>query len=391
MGLRVGERVQCMSCRGLWVLVSAALAACSADNGPVRPPSSSADGESPGVEGDGSSSTSDPSNEIPGGRVAQPTMPPPGAAGSGAMPREMVDPDECSAGSETADVELGPADIVWVIDGSASMLDEIMAVQQNITNFANQISMAGIDHHVVMVANADVAAPTPLGADPEHYRFVLANVDSRNSLQVLLDTYSLYSDFMRPEAPLHFVVVTDDNSFLQHAQFKDQMEALAGKPFFFHSIASEDAPGPCIGACGLPLVCGAFAPGFEYYALSDLTGGQKISICTADWSQVFGPLQEAVIASAPLPCDYPIPPPPTGESLDPAKVNMEFIATDAMDPAVLPRAESEADCADNAAWFYDDPAAPTTLRLCPSACELAQGGGTVNIAFGCETVPLVLE
>ena len=48
---------------------------------------------------------------------------------------------------------------MWIIDGSGSMLDEIIAVQENITNFANMISSAGIDHHVVMLATDDVAGP----------------------------------------------------------------------------------------------------------------------------------------------------------------------------------------------------------------------------------------
>jgi hypothetical protein len=175
------------------------------------------------------------------------------------------------------------------------------------------------------------------------------------------------------------------------------MEMVAGKPFIFHAIASENAsgdpalPAPCIGACGIPLVCGAFAAGVQYYALADATGGQKSSICAADWSMVFGPLQEAVISSVPLPCDYTIPPPPDGETLDPAKVNMEFTAQGTTAPMILPRAPSEAECMANAAWFYDDPEAPTQLRLCPAACDLAQSGGTVDIAFGCETVVVVVE
>jgi hypothetical protein len=187
------------------------------------------------------------------------------------------------------------------------------------------------------------------------------------------------------------VVVTDDDSFVFAADFQTQMEARAGKPFIFHSIASQDAPGPCIGACGIPILCGAFAPGIQYYALSDATGGQKSSICVADWSTVFGPLQAAVISSVPLPCAYAIPPPPQDESLDPELVNMEFTASGATGPTVLPRAASEGECGANAAWFYDDPAAPTELRLCPAACDLAAGGGTVDIAFGCESIPLVVE
>jgi hypothetical protein len=138
-------------------------------------------------------------------------------------------------------------------------------------------------------------------------------------------------------------------------------------------------------------VCGAFAPGIQYYALADMTGGQKSSICIADWSEVFVPLQQAVIESVPLPCDYPIPPPPDGETLDSEKVNLKFTAPDATMAEALPRANAESECGDAEAWFYDDPDAPALLRLCPAACTRAQGGGTVDIAFGCKTVPLVVD
>ncbi|MDH5676117.1 MAG: hypothetical protein OEZ06_28600 [Myxococcales bacterium] len=366
----------------------AILQACSAEGDTKRTPTS---GGAPGTTLGDDDPNGPVASDIPGGRQAQQPDAPTGSAGAASLESGEVDPDECSSVSQTAEVELGPADIVWVIDGSVSMLDEIAAVQMNIANFASDISSAGIDHHVVMVANTDIAMPTPLGGDSAHYRWVLANVDSHNALQVLLDTYPQYADFMRPDASLHFIVVTDDNAFTPHMQFKSQMEGLAGKEFYFHSIASEDAPGGCIGACGLPVICGAFAPGFEYYALSDLTGGEKISICVADWSQVFGPLKQAVIASAPLPCDYPIPPPPSGETLDPALVNMEFTVQDATDAMVVPRAGDDGECAANVAWFYDDPTTPTEIRLCPAACELAKAGGTVEIAFGCETALLVVD
>ena len=197
---------------------------------------------------------------------------------------------------------------------------------------------------------------------------------------------------MRPNASLHFVVVTDDESWVAAADFQTQMEALAGKKFYFHSIASPDSPGPCIGACGLPIVCGAFAPGIQYYALSDATAGQKISVCTADWTQVFAPLQQAVIESAPLPCDYPIPPPPAGQTLDPDLVNLEYAPQGGGAAELFKRAATEGECATNLAWFYDVPIAPTALRLCPAACErVRSGGGTIDIAFGCKTRTLTVD
>jgi hypothetical protein len=241
----------------------------------------------------------------------------------------------------------------------------------------------------VMMATSDVAAGTGLGADAAHYRYVFSPVDSHNALQLLLDQYAEYEPFLRPEAALHFVLVSDDESWLLGQDFKTMMEMRAGKSFIFHAIASEDVMGlPCVGACGLPLVCGGFAPGVQYYWLADQTGGQKISICIADWSMVFTPLQQAVIASAPLPCSYPIPAPPTGETLDPNKVNLEFLAPEATAPETFPRdpsVEDEASCGDQRTWFYPG-GMPTEVALCPAACTAVMGGGTIDIVLGCETI-----
>jgi hypothetical protein len=270
------------------------------------------------------------------------------------------------------------------------MVDELAAVQQNIAAFANSIGAAGIDHHVVMLALNDVAAGTPLAADPAHYLFVPALVDSRNPLQVLIAQYPTYQSFLRKAAALHFVVVTDDDSLTPASDFAVRMEELAQKKFIFHAIASEDVNGgACIGACGLPLVCGGFAPGRQYYTLADMTGGQKISICISDWSQVFAPLKQAVIESAPLPCDYGIPAPPPGEAFDPNKVNLEFTAPGST-KQTFPRAPAQTSCGDKAAWYYDDPASPKRIQMCPAGCQALSGGGTIQIKLGCETVPLIV-
>ncbi|HKU45057.1 MAG TPA: hypothetical protein VJR89_43155 [Polyangiales bacterium] len=300
-------------------------------------------------------------------------------------------PADCGTVTKMADVELGPADIVWIIDGSASMVDELLAVTENITAFANSIGAAGIDHHVIMLGTGDIAADTPLGKDAAHYRFVPSPVDSHNALSLLLDQYADYSSFLRPEAALHFIAISDDESWLAATDFQMQMEQRAGKKFTFHAIASESVNGlPCVGACGLPLVCGGFAPGVQYYALADATGGEKISICISDWSKVFGPLQKAVIESAPLPCDYAIPDPPAGEALDPNKVNLEFSAPN-MPMQTFPRATAKDACGDKLAWFYDDPNTPKRIEMCPAGCKAIAAGGTVQIKLGCETVPLIVN
>ena len=310
-------------------------------------------------------------------------------SGAEALPSAPSDGHaDCGTVTQMAEGKLAPADIVWIIDASPSMVDELATVQQNITNFANTIASAGVDHHVVMLAPGDVAAGTPLAADPAHYLWVLAPVDSNNALQLLLDQYAEYEAFLRPEAALHFIVVTDDESRMAAADFRSLMGRTAGKPFLFHAIASEDVNGlGCIGACGLPLVCGAFSPGRQYYALADATGGEKISICTADWSMVFEPLQRAVIEAAPLPCDYDLPAPPAGSTLDPNRVNIEVL-TPSAEPRTLPRAAGRDECGAEPAWYYDDPEVPSRISMCPSACDAISGGGSVQIQLGCETISL---
>lgn len=371
------------------VVTSAALMACGASPSADRPTAASE--HSASVVGAAGSSSTQPAADADGSN--NPTSPllvvDDSSARPDAMSGDEADPDaDCGILTQMGEALPVPADIVWIIDASPSMVDELAAVEQNISAFANSIGSAGIDHHVVMLAPTDIAASTPLGADPAHYRWVLAPVDSHNALSLLVDLYDEYAAFLRPSAATHFIVVTDDDSLMAAEDFRTQMTQRLGKSFYFHAIASESVDGlGCVGACGIPLVCGAFVPGFQYYALADATGGEKISICTADWSMVFGPLQRAVIDSAPLPCDYELPAAPPGSALDPGRVNVE-VASGAADGKTLPRATDEAACGSELAWYYDDPEAPGRILMCPGACDALSDGGRVQIKLGCETVSL---
>ena len=341
------------------------------------------------------------------GSPALPPAPPAGGAGAGAAgePGLIVipapaptagaaaggtggDAADCGTIREQAEAMPGGVDIVWVIDGSGSMGDEHAAVQKNIASFADAIGGAGLDHHVIMVAKDNVAAGTPLAADAAHYQHVATDVGSHDALEKLLQSYPQYAGFLRPTAALHFVIVTDDESRMTAEAFRTEMEALAGKTFTAHAIVSESVSGrACVGACGIFFLCGASSPGLEYLALSDATAGQKISICVSDWSTVFEPLKTAVITSAPLPCDYALPAPPSGASLDPARVNVGVLL-DGAASKTLPQAMDSAACESAEAWFYDDPSAPTLIRMCPAACSSISGGGAIEITLGCETISL---
>ncbi len=175
-----------------------------------------------------------------------------------------VDSVECGApacfgGSTAATSVRRPVDIVFVIDNSASMQEEIQQVQQRINeDFASIIEASGLDFRVIMVSRyGDVTEPfgsggggtsypicigPPLGttacADPnnevpvpgERFFHYSARVGSNDALCLLLDGLSApdelavqdrpgwqvqapggYGAWLRPEAFKTFVVITDDD------------------------------------------------------------------------------------------------------------------------------------------------------------------------------------
>jgi hypothetical protein len=94
-----------------------------------------------------------------------------------------------------------------------------------------------------------------------------------------------------------------------------------------------------------------------------------------------------IVSSAVLPCEYLLPDPPLGQELDNDLVNVTLTAP-GQAPATITRVGSAAECGAGASWFYNDPAAPSRIMLCPSACTqatVAVDGTTVDIAYGCMT------
>ncbi len=320
-----------------------------------------------------------------------PTPPDPGGPGVGGgggpdTPADMGSTpdtgiDACASVEVRATTVVRPVDIIWVVDSSGSMDNEAARVQANMNHFASGILGAGVDPHVVVITDSYfVTVPPPLGTDSAHYRFVEQNVRSHAPLDVLLNTWSQYADFLRPDAVTHFIAVTDDQSDLSAADFRTQMMSRLGHPFTFHAIASPDVGGgwPCDGAAN---------PGLAYYNLADMTGGMKVSICTTDWAGVFMTLASAVSGTAALPCTFDVPAPPMGEMLDYMQVNVRRTAGDGT-TSLFPFVGSSMGCTGGGGWYYDNPTAPTKIQLCPGTCMAvdADTGGSVSIALGCQTV-----
>jgi hypothetical protein len=57
-------------------------------------------------------------------------------------------------------------------------------------------------------------------------------------------------------------------------------------------------------------------------------------------------------------------------------------------PEVVPQVPTVGDCGTEGGWYYDNPAAPTKILLCPASCELVQSvnQGAIEIVLGCQTI-----
>ncbi|MET0284990.1 MAG: hypothetical protein ABW352_10980 [Polyangiales bacterium] len=286
-----------------------------------------------------------------------------------------VDPTmgTCAAITKEAPVKRGAVDIIWAIDNSPSMFTKIVQVQANLANFMTTIEASGADAHIVSLTLANPATGTPLENAPDKHRFVLANVFSKLVYSAVLDNFGQYQDFLRPDAVTHVIAVTDDQDLMSGADFVTQMEGKLGHDFTLHAIVA--GPGE-LCAAGF---------GTTYLEAADATGGEKLSVCSADWSGVFGELTTAVVEAVPLPCSYDMAEAATStEKYDPAEVAVSYTPGDSDQKQELPKSQSADNCADKPGWYYDNEANPTKLELCPAACELVKAGGSMAIAFGCE-------
>jgi hypothetical protein len=313
--------------------------------------------------------------------------------------------DECAAVSETATNTYAPVDIIFAIDTSGSMTDEKNFVQANMNIFSQQIFLANIDHHVVMIADASPDGPcinVPLGSGncpadtklPE-YLHVVQGVGSTNALEVILSTHMLWSASIRPGSIKHLVVVSDDESSMDAQTFHNAFIALNPEyaNYIFHAIVAFEAPDPLECALGANC-CAAFIPlseevGEVYLQLVSQTGGVAGDLCDQQFGPVFDQIAQSVQQTVPLACEWDIPDPPEGESFDPTKVNLE-LELDGMLESIY-YVENEAACNGGDGWFYlPDANNPQSIRICPETCIRTQMAteASVDILFGCDTVPV---
>ena len=312
-------------------------------------------------------------------------------------------------------------DVIFVIDNSASMSDEIVAVQNNInTNFA-QIMAASplLDYRIILVsAHGDVhpgeaiciAAPLsgtscvpvpPAPVNGPRFFHYDAEVSSVNSLKLLIDTYHLadkhhfapdgWSQWLRPGAKKVFVEITDDDSQMAATTFDVQLRALsqehfgtaAARNYTWHSIIglSNNAPAtePWLPADPVQQgVCGVHTEnaGVQYQILSRMTGGLRFPICqSGNFDVVFRQIADHVVEQMPLSCSIDVPGGAEGGT-----VNLTYRPNGTGSPVALARVSSAAACGPAGGYYVDG----GVVFLCPATCTAVQADNDAAIDIsGC--------
>ena len=319
-----------------------------------------------------------------------------------------LDDEGCAAISQTAENQKQPADIIFAVDNSGSMDEEIVFVRQQLNAFSQQIVDSGVDVRIILISapmdpnmmdqvsifdendqDHGICIDAPLGSgncpadsNPPRYLHVPTEVASHDALNLFIDTFPQWRDQLRPNSTKTFVVVTDDNAEdapnNSAAAFTAAVNALDTTLFSQWSFSGIY----CFTECPQAAEVGAI-----YHQLVTQTQGVGGDLCLQDFAPVFDALAKAVIDASGIDCEWPIPPPPQGQMFETGRVNVQYTVAGATAPETIFHVPSASDCGAQGGWHYDDVANPTRIAVCPSTCELFKDDvdAKLDVLFGCET------
>lgn len=286
------------------------------------------------------------------------------------------------------------ADIIWIVDNSGSMTFEARFVQDNLNVFSQLISNGGVDARVVLISQTStgtagtgngmcIRPPLGSGSCPEDTSYprlfhVPEVVNSNDELDKIIATYPKWRGVLRPGVAKTFVVVTDDNSYSQATTFTTWVNSQAA----FQNVLWRFSGIFCTVAGGKD--CAAL--GAVYNDLVKTTGGVSGDLSKQDFAPVFQQLASSVVKDAvPVDCQWTIPTPSGGGTLDPEAVNVRFTQSDGT-TETLDGVVDDKQCDDvHGGWYYDDPDHPTRVVACESSCRVMQSDhrARVEVLFGC--------
>jgi hypothetical protein len=191
------------------------------------------------------------------------------------------------------------ADVLFVIDDSASMAEEQARIASNFGAFLSVLPSTDADYQLGVVTT-DVTDPATAGIlrggilrpddDDLEARFTAAVVAGTRGARdeaglaaaLLAAAPGQNPGFLRPEARFHVVFVSDedDHSPLTVPEYVDRLKALGGDGGFAAHALVGDLPQGCSSGTS------AADPGQRYLEAAEATEGFRESICSDDYADL---------------------------------------------------------------------------------------------------------
>jgi hypothetical protein len=309
--------------------------------------------------------------------------------------------DACATTTATADIS--PLDIFMLLDRSGSMgdndswLEEVQAIE----NFVYDVDSNGIGVGIQYM-------PLPALCDPSQYAMPAVPVGVLPAAAAQIVTSLTNS---RPFGGTPMVPALQ--GAIQFAQLRQQANPGRDIVLVLSSDGLPDTSCSFAGDGGLPnstqnaikvLSAAASAtppiktfvigignqPALDAFAAAGGTG-KAILVGATDGGGVTDietPLIAALasIRSQALPCQYTIPQPEAG-TINPGEVNVTFTPSSGALEPFYGVSDATACTTSSFDWYFDNPASPKYVELCPSACTAVKAvtKGSVKIVYGCTT------
>jgi hypothetical protein len=303
----------------------------------------------------------------------------------------VITPEACA--STVVEGKLTPIGLYFMLDTSGSMGgSNITALKTGVTSFAGGATAAGIfvtgqrfpigGFNETCASSAYASPAVPWGVLPYPSFNAWVNgltatgyTPSIPGLQGAVDACKARIA-AQPTHKCVVVFVTDGNPEGNCPPTGSAAQTPLGN--IAAGALAAGIPVFAIGFPGLP----ALGQGIINHVASQGGTGSAFIITGGNIGQQFTTQLQA-IQSKTLGCEYVMPTTTQG-TIDPNKVQVEFTSGGG-NPQTIGRVANAAACGPNGGWYYDNPANPKLIKLCPTTCTAVQADskGKVEINLGC--------
>jgi hypothetical protein len=307
-----------------------------------------------------------------------------------------------------------PLDLYIMFDQSLSMSCETVAggttrwdaVKSALSNFVQDQAAAGIgvgiqyfgqgsvpflsSCNVADYLNADVEiAPLPQNSQPILDSLNRHGPGTNTPTAVAVQGATQHAQTWKGQNPGHalaVILVTDGQpnacGDLPAVVSAAQASASSGIPVYVIGVVSAGVD------CGILDPNPPNKPDLDAVAQAGGTAQALIVEAGQNTEQQFLAKMNQIRGEAQVPCEYQIPPATPDKPFDPRLVNVQYTQSGA--PTIV-YAVPDANACDPAqgGWYFDNPADPKRLLLCPTTCNTVTTvtGLSVQVALGCQSIP----